>query len=439
LGYTSFLEIWSKCFPHVKIREYKAVSGKCDVCAALTYSRRQKLDHATRKYVLDLFTLHRSMYMGERLEYYKRRNDALIMPSSYMSLIADGMQQTHCILPWQGNLNTFSSTLAQHLQGVLIHGRSIEIYRTFHNISNCSNLSIHSLLLSLESRLRLEQKLPDTIYYQVDGGSENTSKSVLGICELIIARKLCKKIVLTRLPVGHTHEDIDSKFALIWKLIRGKFVITPQQYAAAVSTALTTPRLQCNVHDIFAIPDYDKYISPYIDKQLARYFFKTLVIVLIVCIRYAKRSRTGMDWTQLQWTFESVPVSDYFPCGVRTKYRKYSADEVIQIVPNADTPGGYDIFDLEIKDYPAAFDDQPEGMHVLERLPNEADEFVPNAFVQGSRQVLCDVVKAVENKWGRTQPLIFQDWKQFCDEVAPQSDDANEYCRTHGLKIPLKV
>ena len=36
---------------------------------------------------------------------------------------------------------------------------------------------------------------------------------MFGICELLVARGLIRKLVLTRLPVGHTHEDIDAKFA----------------------------------------------------------------------------------------------------------------------------------------------------------------------------------------------------------------------------------
>ncbi len=267
------MKLWTTCFPHVKVREYKAVSGKCDVCAALTNVRRQKLDVASQEYLVNLFALHRSMYMGERLEYYKRRNNALMMPSSYLSLIADGMQQSHCILPWQGHLNTFSNSLSQHLQGVLMHGRSIEIFRTFHNLVNNANLSIHCFLWALELTLQKEGKIPDTVYYQIDGGSENTSKHVLGICELLVARRLCKKLILTRLPVGHTHEDIDSKFAVIWKRLRDKFILTPQHYGSAVKSALTTSKLSCNVHDIFVIPDYEKYISGHIDKQLARYLF----------------------------------------------------------------------------------------------------------------------------------------------------------------------
>jgi hypothetical protein len=52
---------------------------------------------------------------------------------------------------------------------------------------------------------------------------------ILLISELLVAKGLCKRVVVTRLPVGHTHEDIDSLFAKIWKKLRRMHVITPQQ------------------------------------------------------------------------------------------------------------------------------------------------------------------------------------------------------------------
>jgi hypothetical protein len=423
LGYSNFINVWKSCFSHVKIREYKAVSGKCEICAALTDMRRRKLDAASRRYVVELFALHRSMYMGERLTYYHRRNDAFLMPTSYLSMIADGMQQSHCLLPWQGNLNTFAPCLTQHLQGVLMHGRSTQIFRTFHNLCNSSNLSVHCLLMSLEIIMVEEGKLPDTIYYQIDGGAENVSKSVLGICELLVARGLCKKLVLTRLPVGHTHEDIDSKFALIWKRMRDAFILTPQHYSEAVVTSLTTLKLACQVHNIFAIPNYTKYIDSYLDKKLGR---------------YAKRGRTGQDWTQLQWTFVAVPMSVHFPCGVKTTYRKYACDEVILIMKNKDSPTGFEVCDLKVADFPALATDCPAGMHVLHSLPTVGVNMEPEPFVTGSRQVLEDVVKQVAKKFGNSHPEVLLEWIQFRDEAAPQNDNANDYCSQNGLSIPLK-
>ncbi len=58
--------------------------------------------------------------------------------------------------------------------------------------------------------------LPDTLFYQIDGGSENTAKAVYYLCELIVARRLVKCIKLCRLMVGHTHCDIDAAFAHVW-------------------------------------------------------------------------------------------------------------------------------------------------------------------------------------------------------------------------------
>jgi hypothetical protein len=37
---------------------------------------------------------------------------------------------------------------------------------------------------------------------QVDGGSENVAKTMIGMCELLIDRCVVQKIVLTRLPRG---------------------------------------------------------------------------------------------------------------------------------------------------------------------------------------------------------------------------------------------
>ena len=104
-------------------------------------------------------------------------------------------------------------------------------------------------------RWRKLRRLPDTIYYQIDGGSENTAKCVIAMCELLVARRLTKKIVLTRLLVGHTHEDIDSKFGVLWKHIRSKHVHSPQEYKIHIEAALSLPNLDCRVVDIIAIPD----------------------------------------------------------------------------------------------------------------------------------------------------------------------------------------
>ena len=64
--------------------------------------------------------------------------------------------------------------------------------------------------------------------------------------------------------------------------------------------------------DIYAVPDYDAHIRPCIAKKFGR---------------YAKK-----DVTQLQFIFEAVAESVFFPFGVKTTYRSYSSDKVTEIV-----------------------------------------------------------------------------------------------------------
>ena len=222
-----FLALWRKVYSHVSVRKYKSSCGHCHVCATLGEQRRKFKCAAGRIEVSKLFSLHRLSAAAERKSYYDRRNSAYIYAHLFYSDIADGMQQNHNMLPWYGNRKFPGSHVKQHLQGLLTHGRKMRVYRSFCNIRGGANLSIHTWLLSLEECYIKEGKLPDTVYHQIDGGRENANNHMLTMSQLLVSRGLCKKLVLTRLLVGHTHEDIDALFALIWKSLRDQYILTP--------------------------------------------------------------------------------------------------------------------------------------------------------------------------------------------------------------------
>lgn len=108
------------------------------------------------------------------------------------------------------------------------------------------------------------------VFKKVDG-SENTAKAALAVCELLVAKRLTRRIVLTRLLVGHTHEDIDAIFALIWQYLKNKRALTPQMYAILVALACKKKAPKVDVKDIWAVPDYQEYFAPFINPHLGRY------------------------------------------------------------------------------------------------------------------------------------------------------------------------
>ena len=195
------------------VYSYFMPSGKCYICMILGFLRCKFKDDTRRSLVNELHRLHRATYMSERFHYYKRAEKAVFYPDDYYSDISDGMASDKTVVPRDKDCFEFKPSLSMHVQGKLAHGRSLDLYRTFNNLSVGSNVSIHCWLLSLEDEYKYNMErsnnqrgLPDTIFHQIDGGSENVAKAAMAIAELLVAKRLTRKVVISRLPVGHTHE-----------------------------------------------------------------------------------------------------------------------------------------------------------------------------------------------------------------------------------------
>ena len=128
-----FSKFFNKTFSFVQIRKKKSVTGKCNICSILSYLRSKCTSTTEIAAISKLFATHKIAFMGERATYYERRSLGQNYPKDHLSLITDGMAQQHCILPWMKGKNQ-PVDIKQHLQGTLVHGKNIIIYRTFNNV-----------------------------------------------------------------------------------------------------------------------------------------------------------------------------------------------------------------------------------------------------------------------------------------------------------------
>lgn len=407
---TGFLDVWKRCFQHVKVREYKNVCGKCVTCAELSSLRSAFRDSKRRNETTRLHAFHRSTYMGERAVYYEQKRLAMEMPAQYCSIITDGMAQSHTILPWGKNLYMHSQTIEQHLQGVLQHGQSTNIYRTFPNIFGGANLAIHVVLMDLLERYERDGCLPPTVFIRVDGGSENANKFLLAICELIVSRRLCQTIIISRLPVGHTHEDIDGVFSRIWTKMRDASVATPQKYMHYVKS-IFKPRhgeaegcKSSKFVDLFCLPDYKAFLERYVDPKFGKVFRE--------------------QWTQHCFRFRSVPPSTDFPLGVEMHYRAYAQDEVFEIVDSNRWECGKAARKCYVSWLP-----EGKGLYLLRSLPTGAPKGA--SFVAGSCEKIKLAVNAIMRHFEKYEEHVarYRGWL----ERMPKSDNVNDFIRDRGL------
>ncbi|KAJ1396622.1 hypothetical protein B484DRAFT_438812, partial [Ochromonadaceae sp. CCMP2298] len=219
----------------------------------------------------------------ERQKYYERRGRAVENPLEYASFNSDGMNQYNSRIPHLSGLKDFERPLVQHIQGMLDHGgHEFVAYRSFHNVRKDRNLAIHCFLMQIERHMaRHGGHIPETLYYQIDGGAENANEETLAICCLLVSRynpnyKIdgiglgIKQIIVTRLPPGHTHEDCDAQFGVIWRTTRRKPILTPNEYKIVVERCLSSESKNVEVVDIFAVPDYEAALKGCIDTDFAK-------------------------------------------------------------------------------------------------------------------------------------------------------------------------
>ena len=399
-----FRKVWKEVFPHVKIRKYKSSCGHCNLCSILSDKRRKFRDRKGREEVTNLFALHRLSTMGERRTYYDRRLEAQLNPNLFLSTIADGMQQNHCMLPWYGNNKNPDKHVKQHLQGVYMHGDNMTIYRTYANVGGGANLAIHTWLLSLEDYARRHcGHLPRVLYHQIDGGPENANAEFLAVCSLLVACGVFDKIVLTRLPVGHTHEDIDALFALIWKRLRDEHIYTPDEFAKMVCEVLKR-KVKVNVVDVYAVPDYVSLFADCIDTKLARCWKE--------------------EWAQLQFTFESVEVSEAYPLGVKTTYRAYTQNSFIEIVEDERGEAVCGLIPQEciVKTHPLPGE---APLNILKKFPSA--DIKPAPFIVGSTELLQGVASRMMSQYADSQSGVAESWRLWSQEFAPLSDNVQDY------------
>jgi hypothetical protein len=142
------------------------------------------------------------------------------------------------------------------------------IFRNHPHVKKGANTTIYCLSKFLDEYKRKNKgHYPEELYIQFDGGAENANKTVLAYLEYLVAKRTIRKIVYSRNPTGHTHEDIDRAFAVLWEYFKIKIVHTPDEYAQAIVEAYKKESyclgFKKGVCDVNIVPDYTSWLEPH--------------------------------------------------------------------------------------------------------------------------------------------------------------------------------
>lgn len=189
--------------------------------------------------VLLVLIVMRCMFISYKTRVHKALVSLATGRPNIMSIIIDGMDQSSCTIPHLGSQDTFGNPLKQGMYcqicicmcihgvslkdllaisgitGVKEHGVGVTLYRTVNTVRKGANLTIYCITKQLENFYDRHKCYPDDLYIQADGGAENANKYVLAALELLVVKRVVKKIVFSRLPTGKSNFSSTSSLKKI--------------------------------------------------------------------------------------------------------------------------------------------------------------------------------------------------------------------------------
>jgi hypothetical protein len=238
------------------------------------------------------------------------------------------------------------------------------------------------------------------------------------------------------LPTGHTHEDIDACFALIWMCFRTKTCETLEMYKQIIENAFKDSALNANMIDVYVIPNFQFFFAGCIDGKLQR-LHKDLQ-------------------TQHQWRFEAVKPTSLFPTGCKTTYKAYSSDKVVEFVKKPKSQclsiigqyTGLEATTLHCCWYPSRECDAErnvEGFYLLRSIPHSPTDLPPFEFPDKVHESIAETMSEVRKTYDIYDDVdIRTSWDNWYNMWAPKTDDSKSYIESLKSKnipfhIPLKL
>lgn len=321
---THFYHVWkhNEETKHIVTRKWIPFA-KCDQCCSIRERKEQTTDRLVHDQLRDEMRAHIGTIRAERAAYYERRQMSIENPKEYLSLIIDGADQKMYDLPHskvQSKTEAIEWLVPVKIMGVLAHGRGSWAFTHLKNCKSGTNITIEVIHRVLVSILDAEGKLPDKLFIQLDNTTRQCkSRFVLGYLSYLVECGVFKKVVVSFLPKGHTHEDIDQMFSRFSLRMRKSTVWSREDMGAVLKQSFHDNwSAELTVVHLESVTNFSDWIDEYVPKghytNITKFhqFRIWRRVAGVVSFSVRERTATGDQFTGLRdlsnWT-------DSFPAG----------------------------------------------------------------------------------------------------------------------------
>ena len=243
---------------------------KCNVCAKISDLRKRAKNETEANYVDSRMREHMVEMRRKYLKFSSRIELAVRYPEDYLHLIIDDMDQAKIQSPYYcQNTKDLSNLLKlkNHLTGVLLHNgklvndKHLSVFVNNDQFSQGANKTVtivFSVLLKFQRQLG---RLPRKLLVQSDNCSKDLKNQyVLAFYYLLVELNVFEEVLVSHMPPGHTHNQLDFCFGLIANKLKRVDIPTFEALKGEISNVVL-PSCTIKVHELIYTTDFQKFIT----------------------------------------------------------------------------------------------------------------------------------------------------------------------------------
>lgn len=201
---------------HIVLRRYMRFA-KCNECVEYRRLRNGTRDEKELADLAKRERAHKQHVREERGSYWRRRDRGRRLPEKYMSVIIDGADQSAFGVPHfreKDHVTQGAHTMGVKIMGAIVHGFAVFAYTHLDHVKSGANATIDVLVRVLQAYKGEREKLPCKLYLQLDNTVKQCkNRYLMSFLAMLVEHGIFRECVVSFLPVGHTHEDIDQLFS----------------------------------------------------------------------------------------------------------------------------------------------------------------------------------------------------------------------------------
>jgi hypothetical protein len=235
--------IWLRHEQLKELRVHRTLPfSKCDTCSKFDTDYSNTTDSKKRAEIIAQKREHKALISKDKDGYYSRGAKAVMRPADFLSLIVDGADQEKYSLPYRPRpMKVVDNCWRQknHVMGAISHGRQVFAYIATDDIKQGNNVTIEVVHRVLLKTIKDEVRLPPVLFLQLDNTcKQNKAQYTMAYLHSLVDAGVFKKIIVSFLPVGHTHEDIDQFFSVLAKALKHRNCYTREDLADIIANVL---------------------------------------------------------------------------------------------------------------------------------------------------------------------------------------------------------